>query len=121
MKEILSRRRRLSEESETIMLTEECSAILQRKLPPKLKDLGSFTVPVNIEGVAIEKTLCDLGASINLMPLTMFERLEIGEVTPTMIALQLADRSIKRPYGIIEDVLVRVDKLIFPVDRKSVV
>src|ERR1044072_1288 len=115
MKEILSRRRRLSEESDTIMLTEECSAILQRKQPPKLKDPGSFTVPVNIEGVAIEKALCDLGASINLMPLTMFERLEIREVTPTMITLQLADRSIKRPYGIIEDGLVRVDKFVFPV------
>ncbi|XP_057418681.1 uncharacterized protein LOC130712882 [Lotus japonicus] len=62
------------------------------------------------------RALCDLGASINLMPLTMFERLDIGEVTPTMISLQLADRSLKTPYGVVEDVLVRVDKFVFPVD-----
>ena len=113
MKDILSRRRKLSEESEPIMLTEEWSAILQRKLPPKLKDHGSFTISVDIEGLAVGKALCDLGASINLMPLTMFERLDIGEITPTLITLQLADRSVKRPYGIIEDVLVRVDKFVF--------
>ena len=71
MKDILSRRRKLSEESEPIMLTEECCAILKRKLPPKLKDHGSFTIPVDIEGLALEKALCDLGSSINLMPLTM--------------------------------------------------
>src|ERR1044072_8672232 len=115
-KEILSRRRKLSEESEPIMLSEECSAILQRKLPPKLKDPGSFTISVDIEGLTVGKALCDLGASINLMPLTMFERLNIGNITPTMITLQLADRSIKRPHGIIEDVLVRVDKFVFPLD-----
>ncbi|XP_057426220.1 uncharacterized protein LOC130719619 [Lotus japonicus] len=116
MKDILSRRRKLSEESETKMLTEECSAILQKKLPPKLKDPGSFTISVDIEGLAVGRALCDLGASINLMPLTMFERLDIGEVTPTMISLQLADRSLKTPYGIVEDVLVRVDKFVFSVD-----
>ncbi|XP_057443925.1 uncharacterized protein LOC130736091 [Lotus japonicus] len=112
MKEILSRRRKLSEVDETIMMSEECSAILQRKLPQKMKDPGSFTLPVEIEGLPAAKALCDLGASINLMPL----RLGLGEVTPTMINLQLADRSLKTPYGIIEDVLVRVDKFIFPVD-----
>ncbi|XP_057425926.1 uncharacterized protein LOC130719321 [Lotus japonicus] len=116
MKDILSRRRKLSEESETIMLTEECSAILQKKLPPKLKDPGSFTISVDIEGLTVGRALCDLGASINLMPLTMFERLDIGEATPTMISLQLADRSLKTPYGIVEDVLVRVDKFVFPVE-----
>ncbi|XP_057452372.1 uncharacterized protein LOC130744197 [Lotus japonicus] len=116
MKEILSRRRKLSEVDETIMMSEECSAILQRKLPQKIKDPGSFTLPVEIEGLPVVKALCDLGASINLMPLTMLEGLGLGEVTPTMINLQLADRSLKTPYGIIEDILVRVDKFIFPVD-----
>ncbi|XP_057452670.1 uncharacterized protein LOC130744511 [Lotus japonicus] len=116
MKEILSRRRKLSEVDETIMMSEECSAILQRKLPQKIKDPGSFTLPVEIEGLPTVKALCDLGASINLMPLTMLEGLGLGEVTPTMINLQLADRSLKTPYGIIEDILVRVDKFIFLVD-----
>src|ERR1044072_3651915 len=59
---------------------------------------------------------CGLGERINLMPLSMFKRLNVGEVTPTMISLQMADRSIKTPHGICEDVLVRVDKIVFPVD-----
>ena len=57
--------------------------------------------------------LCDLGASINLMPFSVFRRLGIGEVKPTTMSLQLADRSIKHPRGIVEDVLVKVDKIIF--------
>src|ERR1044072_7847063 len=116
MKDILSRRRKLRDMDETIMMTEECSAIIQKKLPQKSKDLGSFTIPVDIEGLSVAEALCDLGASINLMPLSMFRRLNLGEVTPTMISLQMADRSIKTPYGICEDVLVRVDKFVFPVD-----
>ena len=67
MKEILSKKRRLSD-LETDNLTEECSAILQRKLPQKLKDLGSFTIPCTIGNAIFERALCDLGASINLMP-----------------------------------------------------
>ncbi|XP_073025235.1 uncharacterized protein [Primulina eburnea] len=62
------------------------------------------------------KALCDLGASINLMPYSCFEKLGIGEVKPTTISLQLADRSIKFPRGVVEDVLVKVDEFIFPVD-----
>src|ERR1044072_1803915 len=116
MKDILSRRRKLRDMDETIMMTEECSAIIQKKLPQKVKDLGSFTIPVDIEGLSVGEALCDLGASINLMPLSVFRRLNLGEVTPTMITLQMADRSIKAPYGICEDVLVRVDKFVFPVD-----
>ncbi|XP_057444140.1 uncharacterized protein LOC130736318 [Lotus japonicus] len=62
------------------------------------------------------EALCDLGGSINLIPLSMSKRLNLGEVTPTMISLQMADRSLKTPYGIIEDVGVKVDKFVFPVD-----
>ena len=98
------------------MLTEECSAILQRKLPPKLKDLGSFTIPCTIGDFIFDKVLCDLGVSINLMPLSTFRKLGLGEVKPTTVSLQLADRSIKHPRGIIDDFLVEVDKFIFPAD-----
>lgn len=110
MKELLTKKRKFKED-ETVALTEECSAILQRKLPPKLKDLESFTIPCTIG-----KALCDLGASINLMSLSMLKKLGGGEVKQTRMALQLADRSIKHPYGVMEDVLVRVDKFIFSVD-----
>ena len=112
MKDILSQKRRLAD-FETVNLTEECSAILQRKLPQKLKDPGSFTIPCTIGNAIFERALCDLGASINLMPLSIFKRLGLGEARPTTITLQLADRSLKHPRGIIEDVLVKVDKFIF--------
>ncbi|KAL5583117.1 hypothetical protein UlMin_015559 [Ulmus minor] len=115
LKEVLSNKRRL-EGNEKVMLTEECSAILQRKLPQKLKDPGSFTIPCTIGDFEFDKVLCDLGASINLMPLSIFRKLGLGEVKPTTVTLQLADRSIKHPRGIIEDVLVKVDKFIFPAD-----
>ena len=115
MKDILSQKRRLAD-FETVNLTEECSAILQRKLPQKLKDPGSFTIPCTIGSAIFERALCDLGASINLMPLSIFKRLELGEARPTTVTLQLADRSLKHPRGIIEDVLVKVDKFIFPAD-----
>ncbi|XP_075504562.1 uncharacterized protein LOC142542001 [Primulina tabacum] len=101
---------------ETVKLSEECSTILQNKLPPKLKDPGSFPIPCTIGNSNFNKALCDLGPSINLMPYSCFEKLGIGEVRPTTIFLQLADRSIKYPRGVIEDVLVKVDKFIFPVD-----
>ena len=115
MKDILSQKRRLAD-FETVNLTEECSAILQRKLPQKLKDPGSFTIPCTIGNAIFERVLCDLGASIHLMPLSIFKRLELGEARPTTVTLQLVDRSLKHPRGIIEDVLVKVDKFIFPAD-----
>ena len=115
MKDVFSKRRRLPD-FETVNLTEECSAILQMKLPQKLKDPGSFTIPCIIGNALFERALCDLGASINLMPLSIFRRLGLGEACPTTVTLQLADRSLKHPRGVIEDVLVKVDKFIFPVD-----
>ena len=62
------------------------------------------------------KTLCDSGASINLMPLSVVKRLSLGELTPTAMTLQMADRTIVRPKGILENVLVKVGKFIFPMD-----
>ena len=78
MKKILASKKKL-EEYGTITLTEECSAILQKKLPLKLQDPGSFAIPFSIGNRVSGKTLCDLGASINLMPLLMFKRLKLGE------------------------------------------
>ncbi|KAI3759834.1 hypothetical protein L6452_07929 [Arctium lappa] len=104
------------EEFETVALTKECSAILTCKIPPKLKDPGSFTIPCSIGGQEVGLALCDLGASINLMSLSVFEKLGIGEVRPTTVTLQLADRSLACPKGKIEDILVKVDKFIFPAD-----
>ncbi|XP_027356759.1 uncharacterized protein LOC113866068 [Abrus precatorius] len=115
MKDLLSKKRKLKEDA-TMTLTEEYSAILQQKLPPKLKDLSSFTIPCTIGNVTIGKTLYDLGANISLMPLSILKKLGVGEVKNTRMALQLVDRSIKYSYVIMEDVLVKVDKLIFSAD-----
>ncbi|XP_062089283.1 uncharacterized protein LOC133795844 [Humulus lupulus] len=94
MKEILSNKRKMGD-YETVALTEECSAILQRKLPQKLRDPGSFTIPCTIGEFECKHALCDLGASINLMPLFVFRRLGLGEARPFTVTLQLADRSVK--------------------------
>ena len=115
MKYILSMKRRLSE-FETVNLTEECIAILQRKLLQKLKDPSSFTITYKIGNSIFKRALCDLGASINLMPLSSFRRLGLGEARPTTVTLQLVDRSLKHPRGVIEGVLVKVDKFIFLTD-----
>ncbi|XP_019173792.1 PREDICTED: uncharacterized protein LOC109169364 [Ipomoea nil] len=115
VKEIVSNKKKL-EEFATVHLNDECSAILQSKLPPKLMDPRSFSIPFIIGNTVIDKCLCDLGASINLMPLTLFNKLEIAEMKPTTISLQLADRSIKYPLGVVEDILVKVGKFYFPTD-----
>ncbi|XP_062080310.1 uncharacterized protein LOC133785064 [Humulus lupulus] len=81
-----------------------------------MKDPGSFAIPCTIGNFYCGMALCDLGASINLMPMSIFKQLGIGEVRPTTVTLQLADRSLAHPDGKIEDVLVRVDKFIFPTD-----
>ena len=81
-----------------------------------MKDPGSFTIPCKIGNSIFERALCDLGASINLMPLSIFRRLSLGEARPTTVTLQLVDRSLKHPRGVIEDVLVKVDKFVFSTD-----
>jgi hypothetical protein len=108
--------KRKFQEHETVALTEEVSAVLLRKLPPKLKDPGSFTIPCRIGDHDCEQSLLDLGAGVNLMPCTVYEMLGLGELQPTSITLQLADRSIKRPRGMLEDVLVKAGKFILLVD-----
>ncbi|XP_039683011.1 uncharacterized protein [Medicago truncatula] len=115
MKEMLTGRRK-PKDDENISLSENCSAILQRKLPPKLKDSGAFTIPCSIGPVDIGRALCDLGANINLMPLSMMKKLGGGEPKPTRMTLTLADRSISYLFGVLEDVLVKVNDLVFPAD-----
>ena len=115
MKRILANKKKLGE-YETIALTEECSTILQKKFPPKLQDPGGFSIPFSIGNSVSDKTLYNLGASISLMSLTMFKRLKLGEVKPTIVSLQLADSSYQHPWGVIENVLVKVDKFLFLAD-----
>ena len=93
-----------------------CSAIIQQRLPTKMKDPDSFTILCSIGKYEFKKALCDSGVSINLMPLSFVQRLSLGELTPTAITLQMDDRSMAQLEGILEDVLVKVGKFIFLVD-----
>ena len=114
LKEILSKKRRFAEG--VVNLTATYSAVRKKNLPEKMKDPGSFTIPCTIGGFEIQKALCDSGASINLMPLFVARKLSLGELTPTTVTLQMADRTMAKPEGIIENVLVKVGKFVFPVD-----
>nr|XP_009616735.1 uncharacterized protein LOC104109214 [Nicotiana tomentosiformis] len=113
IKDIVANKIRLTE-FEIVALTEECTSRIQRKLPQKLKDPGSFTIPVRIGEVDIGRPFCDLGASINLIPLSIFIQLGLGAPTPTTIMLQLTNRTIVHPEGVIEDVLLQIRQFILP-------
>ncbi|KAA3483462.1 Transposon Ty3-I Gag-Pol polyprotein [Gossypium australe] len=115
LKELLANKQKLDDTSH-VELNAVCSSILQNKLPRKLKDPGSFTIPCLIGGLSVNNALADLGVSINVMPYKMFKQLGLGKPKQTRRSIQLADKTIKFPRGIIEDVLVRIDKFIFPVD-----
>ncbi|GJU23877.1 reverse transcriptase domain-containing protein [Tanacetum coccineum] len=99
-----------------IPLNENCSAMLLKKLPEKLGDPDKFLIPCNFPGMDVCHALADLGASINLMPLSIWKKLSLPKLTPTRMTLELADRSITYPKGLAEDVFVKVGKFHFPTD-----
>ncbi|GKB78736.1 reverse transcriptase domain-containing protein [Tanacetum coccineum] len=99
-----------------IPLNENCSAMLFKKLPENLGDPDKFLIPCNFPGMDVCHALADLGASINLMPLSFWKKLSLPELTPTRMTLELADRSITHPKGLAEDVYVKVGKFHFPTD-----
>ncbi|XP_056685755.1 uncharacterized protein [Spinacia oleracea] len=115
LKEILSGKRDC-DVKEIVKLTENCSAIILNQMPPKLKDPSSFSIPCAIKTLEISNALCDLGASVSLMPYSVYTKLEVGYLIPTNITLQLADRSVKYPIGKIEDVPLRVGGFVIPVN-----
>nr|GEW46631.1 hypothetical protein [Tanacetum cinerariifolium] len=115
LKGLRSNKARL-EEACTVPMNERCFAVLLNKLPSKEKDPGSFTILCNIKHLHIDNALADLEASISLMPYTMYENLGLGEPKPKRMSLELADRSIQYPRGITEDVLIKIDKLVLPID-----
>ncbi|XP_073153886.1 uncharacterized protein [Henckelia pumila] len=115
LKDILANKRKLTN-LDIVTLNKECSAVLLNKLPPKLQDPGSFPIPCVISSMSFDKALCYLGASINLMSYSLAKILGIGVIEPTTMSLKLADRSIKHPKGIVENVLLKVNEFIFPMD-----
>ncbi|XP_070020861.1 uncharacterized protein [Nicotiana sylvestris] len=108
LKEILTKKRKI-EETSVVKITEHCSANLQNKLPQKCGDPENFTIPCSLSTLNFAKSLCDSGASINLMPLSIYRKMEnkIGEIRSAPISLQLADQTTLIPERIVEYVLVR--------------
>ena len=115
MKDILSKKGKITEEG-IISLSATCSAVIQKTLPEKMQDPGSFTIPYKIRDADMGKALCDSKVSINLMPLFVAKRLSLGELTPTTMTLQMVDRTLAHLEGILEDVLIKVGKFVFLVD-----
>ena len=93
-----------------------CNAIATRSLVHKKEDPGAFTIPCSIGLLHFSKALCDLGANINPMPLSIFKNLGLGDPNPTTMRLPMADQTVKRLIGTLHDVLVKVELFIFPSD-----
>ncbi|GJW51451.1 reverse transcriptase domain-containing protein [Tanacetum coccineum] len=115
LKTLLGNKEKLSEMART-PLNENCSAVILNKLPKKLGDPGRFLIPCEFSGINTCNALADLGASINLMPYSVWKDLSLPELTPTCMTLELADRSITEPIGIAKDVRLMVGKFQFPAD-----
>ena len=95
---------------------QHCSAIATRSLAQKKEHPGAFTIPCTVGSLHFAKALCYLGESINLMPLSIYKKLGLGDPKPTAMRLMMVDRSVKRPIGILHDVLVKVESFIFLAD-----
>nr|GFA21945.1 reverse transcriptase domain-containing protein [Tanacetum cinerariifolium] len=114
-KKLLNNKDKLIELTKT-PLNENCSAVVLKKLPKKLGDLGRFLIPCDFTGLDNCLALADLGASINLMPLSIWKKLRLPTLNDTKMVLELADRTISKPTGVAENVFVKVGKFYFPAD-----
>nr|GFC55750.1 reverse transcriptase domain-containing protein [Tanacetum cinerariifolium] len=115
LKALIGNKEKLSEMDRTPM-NEHCSAVILNKLPKKLRDPSKFLIPCEFPRMDECIALADLGASINLMPLSVWKELSLPELTPTCITLELVDRSVSKPIGIAKDVKVKVVMFNFPAD-----
>ena len=115
LKDLFTIKRKLGVNKEAFM-TEQSTSLIRNNLPPKYKDPGSPTISIVVMNSKLGHDLVDLGANVNFFPYSVYVELGLGELEPTNITLQLADRRVKIPRGIVKDVLVQVDKFYFPVD-----
>jgi hypothetical protein len=115
LKELCTNKKKLKG-NEKVSMGQNVSAVLQKRLPPKCKDPGMFTIPCKVGSIEVKQAMLDLGASINVMPYALYTSLNVGPLKTTGVIVQLADRSIVYPKGVIEDVLVQVNDLVFPAD-----
>ncbi|GKA57342.1 reverse transcriptase domain-containing protein [Tanacetum coccineum] len=115
LKELISNKHKIKQIF-AAFLSDESSAMIQNKVPPKLGDLGSFLIPCNFNKTFSCNVLADLGASINLMPYSLYAKLSLETLKSTKISVRLADRSFQYLVGIAENMLIEVGKFTFPAD-----
>jgi hypothetical protein len=118
LKELLNNRNKL-EQIYAAFLNEECSTIIENKVPPKLGDPESFLIPCTLGNNITCDALADLGASINLKPYSLYSKLSIYTLKPTKTSIRLANHTYQYPVGVAENMLVQVGKFFFPVDFVS--
>nr|GEV71075.1 reverse transcriptase domain-containing protein [Tanacetum cinerariifolium] len=114
-KKLLNNKDKLIELTKT-PLNKNCSAVVLKKLPEKLGDPGRFLIPCDFSEFDNYLALADLGACINLMPLSIWKKLRLPTLNDTKMVLELADRIISKPTGVAENVFVKVGKFYFPAD-----
>ncbi|XP_076943750.1 uncharacterized protein LOC143614111 [Bidens hawaiensis] len=115
LKELCTSKKKLKG-NETVKVNENVSAVLQKRLPPKCKDPGVFTIPCKMGNLSVSRAMLDLGASIYVLPYSIFKTLNLGPLKRTGVVIQLADKSVVHPKGVLKDVLVQVNELVFPAD-----
>ncbi|CAN6487097.1 unnamed protein product [Victoria cruziana] len=116
LKELCTKKRRSRKVPECVLLSEETSSLLQRRLPPKLEDPGVPIIPCVLGDIHVERALLDLGASVNVLPGYFYDMFNLEGLKPTSMTIQMADRSVKAPQGVLEDVLLKIEDFVFPVD-----
>ncbi|KAL7583021.1 uncharacterized protein LOC111895517 [Lactuca sativa] len=115
LKELCTSKKKLKG-NQTVKVCENVSAVLQKQLPKKCKDPSVFTVPCKMGNLFVPRAMLDFGASINVLPYSSYKTMGIGPKTKTRVIIQLADRSLVHPKGVLEDVLVQVNELVFLAD-----
>ncbi|CAN6440609.1 unnamed protein product [Victoria cruziana] len=116
LKELCTRKRKGRRVPECVMLSEGTSSLLQRRLPPKLEDPGASIIPCVLRDIHIERALLDLGASVNVLPGFFYDAFGLEGLRPTSMTIQMADSSVKKPRGVLEDVLLKIEDFILPID-----
>ncbi|CAN6455352.1 unnamed protein product [Victoria cruziana] len=116
LKELCTKKRKSRRVPECVILSEATSCLLQRRLPPKLEDPGTPIIPCMLGDICIERALLDLGANVNVLPRFFSDAFRLQGLRPISMTIQMADRSVKRPRGVLEDVLIKIKDLIFPVE-----
>ncbi|XP_019241634.1 PREDICTED: uncharacterized protein LOC109221621, partial [Nicotiana attenuata] len=114
LKDLITKKK--TTKNEVVNVTHRISSIIATSIVQNKEDPGAFTIPCTIGTRDFARALCDNGASINLMPLAIYKQAGLGIPRPTSMRWQMADRSIKRPVGIVDDVLVKVGKFHLPAD-----